>query len=285
MSISIFGAPMKYGADVDGLDKSIEGLVKYDKSLLNEVNIVEVEDADDKVFSDKLKHLKMISKYCNRLAEVIDESIEKGDFPLVIGGDHSVSLGSVAGVSKSKNIGLFWIDAHGDFNTDETTSSGHIHGMPLASIVGLGNEELRNCFYDGPKVKTENVVYLGTRDFDDKESKLIKQNKILNLSSKAIEKDGVESSVNKALSHLPSNIDGIHISLDLDVLDPVICPGVSVPVPNGLNYEQLVKILSILFATGKVISMDIVEYNPKFDVDNKTVILLDNTIALVKKLI
>jgi len=283
MNTIIFGAPMKYGADKNGLDKSIESLVKFNSDLSNEVRAVDVKYVKEDIICDKLKHLNTIVNYCDKLAKIIYTASSKNEFPLVIGGDHSVSIGSVSGVSKGKDIGLLWIDAHGDFNTDRTTHSGHIHGMPLAAISGLGNKKLVNCLYDGAKVKEKNIAYLGTRDLDDEESELIKQRKILNISSRDIFNDGFESCVSKALNHFSKNIEGIHISLDLDVLDPKICPGVSVPAPNGLTYEQLVGILNLLFDTGKVISMDIVEYNPKFDCDNKTIIILNKLISLVKE--
>lgn len=283
MSISIFGAPMKYGADVDGLEDSINSLVKYNKKLKDKIKVVEVKK-DDKKSPRNLKHIGIISDYCNKLARIVNKEIEHSNFPLVIGGDHSVALGSVSGVSKKKNIGLFWIDAHGDFNTDKTTYSGHVHGMPLAAIAGLGDNRLANCYYSGPKVKNNNIILLGTRDFDDKEAELIQQNNILNISSRKVEKDGVIKDVQLALNHLDSNIDGIHISLDLDVIDPSICPGVSVAAPKGLKYDDVEKILKIIFATGKVISMDIVEYNPKNDIDCQTVDILNRTIELVERL-
>lgn len=282
MSLIIFGAPMKYGADIEGLDKSIDSLLKFDKSLSGKINTIEVEYYKDEIRNEKLKNLNTVSNYCEKLSKRVNKVINNNDFPLVIGGDHSISIGTVAGVSKNKNIGLFWIDAHGDFNTDETTYSGHIHGMPLSAIVGLGDKKLSNCFYRGKKVNENNIVYLGTRDFDDKEGDLIRRKNLLNFSAEEIDRSSIKSCLDKALKNMSPKLEGIHISLDLDVLDPEICPGVSVPVPKGLTFDQLREILAYLFSTGKVISMDIVEYNPKFDIDNKSAELVGKTILLVK---
>jgi len=283
MPFQLIGAPLKLGADIDGLDRSIKAFISYNNCYYSQIQTVTVEVNQD-VYTANLKHLDPIAKYCEKLAKITNQLTKKGTFPITIGGDHTVALGTIAGVSKDKKIAVYWIDAHGDFNTEKTTTTGHIHGMPLAALAGFGNTKLVNCFYPGPKVLLNDIVMFGSRDFDQKEKELIKENNIAYYPAKHLTYQNIEHALNESYTRLSDDIDGIHISLDLDVLDPIACPGVSVPVPNGFTVKELEVTLRTLFKTGKVNSIDIVEYNPAFDKNNATAKILDDTIKLVKQL-
>jgi len=283
MPFQLIGAPLKLGADNDGLDRSIKAFINYNKCYYSQIQTIKV-DVNQDVYTDNLKHLIPISKYCNKLAKITNQLTKKGIFPVTIGGDHTVALGTVAGISKDRKIAVYWLDAHGDFNTGKTTTTGHIHGMPLAALAGFGDSKLVDCFYPGPKVLLNDIVMFGSRDFDQKEKELIKKNNIAYYPAKHLTHQNIERALNESYTRLSDDIDGIHISLDLDVLDPLVCPGVSVPVANGFTLRELEVTLRALFRTRKVTSVDIVEYNPRFDKNNATAKILDDTIKLVKQL-
>jgi arginase len=201
----------------------------------------------------------------------VHESISKGNFPLTLGGDHSLGMGSIAGVSKNiKNLGVVWIDAHGDLNTHETTITGNIHGMPLAASIGKGPDKLVNLFEHRIKVKDENVVHIAGRDLDPGEVDIIENSKINAFTMEKIKKYGIDKIIEESLAYLKSNVDAIHVSFDIDSIDSLFVPGTGTPVGGGLTLEEAKKLLAALAASGMMVSLDFVELNPLLDNDDET---------------
>ena len=282
--IDIIGANTAFGQPRLGVDLGPDavryaGLVSTLKALNNEVedkgNIspdlkVDIEThSQEKV--ENLRNFTQVKEFSYALAKEVDASLENGRFPLVIGGDHSLSIGSIAGVAKHyDNLGVIWYDAHGDLNDGATSPSGNIHGMPLAVSLGLGNDELVNLYGDGAKIKHENVVLIGMRDLDDGEKEYIKENNIKLYTATDIRKLGIDTVIQEAIAYLEEKTDAIHISLDVDALDPIHTPGTGTPVSGGLSIVDTQVTMETLNRNGKVVSMDLVEVNPLLDEKNRT---------------
>jgi ornithine decarboxylase len=267
MKKKIIFAPQKYGAGFEGLDLISGYLTKHIKPDITVLSFLLKEN----VSLNNLKNLQSVVSYTNQLATVISNIIKNNEMPITIGGDHSISMGTVFGVaSEIENLGVIWIDAHGDMNTDETTITGNIHGMPLAVLQGLGNKELINAYKSGLKIPTQNIVIYGVRDLDDKEKELMDSIGIYYVPFIDIKKRGLETTLKESIIYLKEKTNKLHISFDLDVLNPEVIPGVSVPVKDGLLPEEIYWIFDQLFKSFDVSSIDIVEYNPLFDKDNKT---------------
>lgn len=220
----------------------------------------------------KLKNLKEVVQTNTLLAEKVADVLKQERFPLVLGGDHSIAIGTLAGLAtKYKNLGVIWYDAHADMNTDETSPSGNIHGMPLAVSMGLGDNRLVNLHHEGQKVKPENIVIIGARSIDPGERLLIKELGIQVYTMHEIDKYGMTAVMEKAIQHLKNNeVDGVHLSLDLDALDPLYTPGVGTPVAGGVSYRESHLAMEILEESGLVTSAEFVEVNPILDERNKT---------------
>lgn len=194
-----------------------------------------------------------------------------GYYPLILGGDHSTSIGTIAGLSSFyENLGVIWFDAHADVNTPETSPTGSIYGMPLAINLGYGHPELISIGQSVPKVRPENVVFIGTRDLDDGEKEFLAQNQLKVYSMEMIREMGIEQAVKEALQYLSSKCDGIHLSCDLDVLDSIHVPGVRTPCENGLTLEEGLVALQLMGESKLITSAEFVEVNPLLDVDAKT---------------
>lgn len=282
--IDIIGANTAFGQPRLGVDLGPDavryaGLVSTLKALNNEVedkgNIspdlkVDIEThSQEKV--ENLRNFTQVKEFSYALAKEVDASLENGRFPLVIGGDHSLSIGSIAGVAKHyDNLGVIWYDAHGDLNDGATSPSGNIHGMPLAVSLGLGNDELVNLYGYGAKIKHENVVLIGMRDLDDGEKEYIKENNIKLYTATDIRKLGIDTVIQEAIAYLEEKTDAIHISLDVDALDPIHTPGTGTPVTGGLSLVDTQVTMETLNRNGKVVSMDLVEVNPLLDEKNRT---------------
>lgn len=267
MKKKIIFAPQKYGAGFEGLDLISGYLTKHIKPDITVLSFLLKEN----VSLNNLKNLQSVVSYTNQLATVISNIIKNNEMPITIGGDHSISMGTVFGVaSEIENLGVIWIDAHGDMNTDETTITGNIHGMPLAVLQGLGNKELINAYKSGLKIPTQNIVIYGVRDLDDKEKELMDSIGIYYVPFIDIKKRGLETTLKESIIYLKEKTNKLHISFDLDVLNPEVIPGVSVPVKDGLLPEEIYWIFDQLFKLFNVSSVDIVEYNPRFDKNNKT---------------
>ena len=227
-----------------------------------------------KVKNPKLKYLPEIVRACTLLSAKVEKILEESDFPLVLGGDHSIAIGTIAGVSNycrknNKKLGVIWVDAHGDMNTAETSPSGNIHGMPLAASIGLGALELTSVGGDFQKVDPKNVVMIAIRELDQGEKIAIKKNNMSIFTMEDIDKHGMGVIITKALRKL-KECDFIHISFDLDAMDPKECPGVGTPVKGGLDYREAHLIMETLSENNRMNSLEIVEANPILDNRNQS---------------
>ena len=243
-------------------------------AVLDEGDILVKPPEQQRITNEKLKYLPAIVRACTLLAGKVEKIITAGEFPLVLGGDHSIAIGTIAGVaaycrSVEKKLGVLWIDAHGDLNTHETTPSGNIHGMPLATSLGLGAIELTSVGGDFPKLDPKNVVLIATRDLDDGERAQIKKLGLSVFTMEEIDKHGMALIVTKALRKL-RHVDYLHASFDLDAIDPSVAPGVGTPVKGGLNYREAHLIMETLNEFGKMTSLEIVEANPILDNRNQS---------------
>lgn len=230
----------------------------------------------------KAKYLEPIARACTGLAREVHSVAESGDFPLVLGGDHSIALGTLAGLHsayKDKRLGVLYIDAHGDFNTTETTVSGNIHGECLAASAGYGIDELVNLYTPGKKVNPENICYVGVRDLDKGEKALMREAGVTVFSISDIDRLGFSEVLKKVKIFFKSRCDVVHVSFDMDSLDPSIAPGTGLPVPGGLNYREALLLMEEMSSLGMVCSMEVVEVNPILDVRNETAVMAVTLIA------
>ena len=278
--ISIIGVPMDFGQQLRGVDMGpaalrYTGLIHRLRALghvvvdTGDVRIP-IRDADGKTPLSEDKYLEEITQICDAIYVAGQAAIQQGHFPLFLGGDHSIAVGTVSAVSREDDpIGLVWIDAHGDFNTPETSPSGNIHGMPLAALIGEGHPSLVNVGRPGAKVRPENVVLIGQRDLDPAEKKRLKRSGITVFTMRDIDEQGISSVAHKTIMKF-AHLKRIHLTVDMDGLDPVEAPGVGTPVPGGISYREAHLLMETLADSGKVASMDIVEVNPILDVANKT---------------
>jgi arginase len=224
------------------------------------------------------KRLPLIEKACEQAYELGRQAIDAGEIPIFLGGDHSASIGTVGGVTHNCDVGLLWIDAHGDFNTPESSYSQNVHGMALATLLGLGAKELVNVGRPGPKVKPENTVMIGIRDLDPEEKILIKQSGCTVFTMRDVDEMGIRAVLTQTLDIL-AKVEKIHISLDLDVMDPLDAPGVGTPSQGGLTYREGQLIMEILSDTQKLHSVDIMEINPILDIQNRTAQMAVNLLS------
>ncbi|MBI3963157.1 MAG: arginase [Deinococcus sp.] len=216
-----------------------------------------------------MRHLPAIRDACQGVYRQAKTAVEAGAFPVFLGGDHSIAMGTVAGVAGGERLGLVWIDAHADFNTPETSPSGNIHGMPLGVLAGDGPAELVNLGYAGAKVRPEDVVVIGLRSVDPEERVRVKQRGLNVYTMKDIDARGAYSVAQEAIEHLKP-LGRMHVSLDMDGLDPDIAPGVGTPEPGGLSYREAHLLMELLCDCGLVTSLDLVEINPILDIKNRT---------------
>ena len=297
MRIRVIGAPMDLGADRRGVDIGTSAIRYADlnhrlRSLGHHVqdmgNLVVPQPESQPLGNPKLKYLDQIVRVSEELAGIVTTSLQEGDFPLVLGGDHSIGLGSINGVANvHKNVGVLWIDAHADFNTDQSTPSGNIHGMILASLAGLGNSSLTNIGGWSPKIHKETIVIVGARDLDPGEQELLRTNSIHVFTMSEIDQLGITEVMQQALAIAGQNNDGIHLSLDMDALDPTEAPGVGTPVRGGLTYREAHLAMELIADSHKLVSMDVVEVNPILDRENATALLAVELVlsALGKKIL
>lgn len=279
MQISLIGVPIDLGANRRGVDMGpsamrYAGIQKALESLGHEV-----EDLGDLVVpgpeqrvvgSPKARYLKEIVAVVRDLAQRVSEVVAAGRFPLVLGGDHSLSVGTVSGVRRIRpNTGVIWLDAHGDFNTPDTTPSGNVHGMSLAALHGLGAPELVACV-EGRPLRSEQTVLIGVRDLDEGERRLLLQSGVTVFSMQEVDRLGLPTVMEQALARLRPHVDGIHLSLDLDVFEPDLAPGVGTPAPGGLTYREGHLAMEMLAELGMLVSLELVEVNPILDQANRT---------------
>lgn len=224
------------------------------------------------------ERLPLIQQACQDAYELGRASIARGEIPVFLGGDHSAAIGTIGGVTHDTDVGVIWIDAHGDFNTPESSASQNVHGMALAILLGLGPKELVDVGRPGPKVTAENVVYIGLRDLDKKEKELIKESGCKVFTMRDVDEVGIRAVLTATLKRF-SHLEKIHISLDLDVMDPLDAPGVGTPSQGGLTYREGQLIMEILADTKKLHSVDIMEINPILDIQNRTAQMAVNLVS------
>jgi arginase len=215
-----------------------------------------------------MDYLGIIRQACQQTLHQIG-LMPAGTFPLVLGGDHSIAMGSVTGAANQERIGLLWVDAHGDFNTPQTSPSGNIHGMPLAVLCGVGDERLVNLGWDGAKVRPEDVVLIGIRSLDAGEVRLMRERGLTVFTMKDIDRRGIPAIAQEAITRLKP-LSKVHLSLDADVLDPEVAPGVGTPVQGGFTYREAHLLMELLSDSGIITSLDLVEVNPILDIANRT---------------
>ncbi len=291
--VSIIGFPMDLGAGRRGVDMGpsalrIAGLQSKLENLgynVKDTGDIKIEIMErQKVQNLKLKFLNEILKTSVSLASKVEKILNKGNFPICLGGDHSMALGTIAGISahcKKNNLrlGVIWIDAHTDMNTEETTPSGNIHGMPLAASLGIGNNKLVNLYGINPKLKPENCALIGIRSVDADEKMNIKKLKIPISTMADIDKVGIYRIMVKTLKHFRESVDHIHVSFDVDSVDPSLAPGVGTPIPGGLSYREAHLIMESIAECGCMSSLGVAEVNPILDHKNKTAIFTTDLIA------
>lgn len=279
--LSIIGVPMDLGQTRRGVDMG-PSAIRYAGVIERIENIgYSVEDKGnieialaERVHSDEntnLKNLKAVADASERLAQTVSDVITNKRFPLVLGGDHSIAIGTLAGVSRHyKNLGVIWYDAHGDLNTADTSPSGNIHGMPLAASIGIGDDALTRIGGYTPKVKPENIVIIGARSLDEGEKELIKEKGIKVYTMHEIDRMGMTKVMEETILYLRDKTDGVHLSLDLDGLDPHDAPGVGTPVIGGISYRESHLAMEMLAESQLITSAEFVEVNPILDERNKT---------------
>jgi arginase len=224
------------------------------------------------------KYLPQITETCTHLAEMIANMLGAGRFPIVLGGDHSIAVGTVSGVSRhlragGQKLGLIWIDAHTDMNTPETSPSGNVHGMPLACCIGLGPEPLTHIFGFSPKVTPGNVALVGIRSVDEKERRHVQRSGVHAFTMRDIDERGMRPVMEEAIDYASDGTAGFHVSLDMDVVDPREAPGVGTPVQGGITYREAHLAMEMLCDAGRMTSMEVVEVNPVIDETNRTAVL------------
>lgn len=279
MRIAIIGAPVDLGADRRGVDMGpsairyadLEAGLRENGHVVQDFGNVAMPVPEiEEISPSHMKYLRPIVDMAENLAALAADRVKEGWFPLVLGGDHSVSLGSVAGSTTDRTAGIIWIDAHGDFNTAESSPSGNIHGMVLAALVGHGDSRLINVGYPGAKVDPGNVALIGVRSLDAGERSLLKSCSIKVFTMHDVDRLGLPQVIAEATEIAGQGVDGIHLSLDLDVVDPLQAPGVGTPVFGGLTFRETHLAMELLAESQRVMSMDVVEVNPILDSHNET---------------
>lgn len=282
--VNVIGVPLDLGANmrganmgpaairIAGLHQKIE-VLGYSVADHGDLHVpiretLTIQEAEE-------KYLSRIADVCDQLQQSVYTTLSQGAMPIVLGGDHSIAMGTISGVSryyrdKKESLGLIWIDAHADMNTPQTSPSGNIHGMPLATLLGQGPERLVNLGGFAPKVKPENVALIGIRTLDGAEKKFCRESGVRYFTMREIDERGMASIMKEAIAIATNNTGGIHLSTDLDGIDPLYAPGVSTPVTGGLSYREAHLAFEMVADTGKLACVEIVELNPMTDTAHAT---------------
>ena len=283
----IFGVPIDLGQDRRGVDMG-PSAIRYARlqGALEELGY-QVADLGNAATplpetveqEGEIRRLEAVRDVCEEVAEQAEAMISSGLFPIFLGGDHSIAIGTVSGVARNfERIGVIWLDAHADFNTPQTSPSGNIHGMPLSVLTGAGHPDLVAIGGEGASVRTEDVVIVGLRSVDLEERRLLNDAGIRVYTMKEVDAYGIASVVRRALRAL-SHLDRVHVSLDLDVVDPDVAPGVGTPVRGGLTYREAHLVMELINEAGIAASLDVVEINPILDQRNGTAELAVELVA------
>ena len=285
MRTMIFGAGTDLGVHIDGASLGPVQLMNDLKAFYKGESMLFEQDKEiikSRNLSDRRKNEYEIEKFNTNLYKNIVEKIKEEYFPIMIGGDHSAAIASALASAKvNVDVGLIWIDAHTDYNTFETTVTGNIHGLPLAAINGYKNQELR-YFHQGKIIQPSKTVIIGARSIDEKEKDNVRYSGVTVFSTEDIKEKGIDAIMDEAFKIAGFKTKGIHISYDLDVIDPEIAPGVSIPEFDGITEEEAMKINEYLVKHMKeIISFDLVEFNPLRDIDRKTEQIALNILAQI----
>lgn len=285
--IAVIGAPMDLGAGRRGVDMGpsalrVAGLndklmaIGYEVEDLGNVRVEQPETAP--VGPAEARYLPQIAQTCERLAALVDKAASEGRVPLVLGGDHSVAIGTVAGMSRhfrrqQRKTGLIWIDAHADMNTPASSPSGNVHGMPLACVVGQGPRELTHMAGCAPTIEPASVALIGLRSVDEIERLNVRGTGVHAFTMRDIDERGMVSVIREALEIVSEGTAGFHLSLDMDAIDPREAPGVGTPVRGGLTYREAHLAMEMIGDSNRMTSIEIVEVNPVLDEANRTALL------------
>lgn len=286
-NIGIIGVPIDLGAGRRGVDMGPSAIrIAELEHRLEELGhkVTDYGDLDvmipetQKVGTGKLRYKQPILSACTELMNTVDKCLEEGRMPLVLGGDHSIAIGSVAGstnwfAKRDEALGLIWFDAHGDANTPETTPSGNIHGMSLAVSLGFGDPDLVNLGGRAPKVQPRNTVLIGIRDIDSGEREFLKKSGVTCYTMRDLDERGMRDVLDEAIRLASDGTAGIHLSFDLDVVDPEDAPGTGTPVWGGISYREAHLAMEMVADRAQIVSMDLVEVNPVLDTKNMTGLL------------
>jgi len=281
---TVIGVLMDLGADRRGVDMGPSAVRVAD---LNERLVelgYEVSDAGNisvrnpemmQIGDGQAKYLPEIAEACHKLANEVEAALESGSKPIILGGDHSIAIGSVAGLSafhrkRDQMVGVIWFDAHGDMNTPETSPSGNIHGMPFAAILGHGPKELTEISGFAPKVHPEDCVLIGARSVDPDEAVALKASGIRIITMRELDERGMSAVMDEAMWLASRRTAGFHVTMDMDFVDPDFAPGVGTPVPGGPTYRESHLAMEKIADSGKMLSFELTEVNPVLDVSNKT---------------
>ncbi|SMF79065.1 arginase [Pseudobacteriovorax antillogorgiicola] len=253
---------------IAGLKKKIE-IQGYKVRDIGDL-FVPVRDSLSQEIQDE-KFLQPLTQICEDLCGKTHNAVQSGNIPLVVGGDHSIAIGTISGIAKHHKeqggeLGVVWVDAHADINTPDSSPSGNIHGMPLATLMGDGHPELCKIGGDGPKLKPENVALIGIRTIDDDEKRVLKASGVNYYSMRDIDERGMFRVMKEAIEKVSANTKALHVSFDIDGIDPRYAPGVSTPVSGGLTLREAHLLLEMLYETKKLGSLEFVELNPYTDV-------------------
>ncbi|MBI2900040.1 MAG: arginase [Planctomycetes bacterium] len=282
--VAIVGVPLDLGGNRRGVDMGpsavrVAGITDairrlgFDVRDTGDVDVPLPEEAE--IGDAKKKYAEDIEDVCQDVCERVVREMKDGRVPITLGGDHSIAMGSIAGVAthfraESRRIGLIWFDAHGDMNTPESTNTGNVHGMPLAHVLGMGDPLLAGVGGFSPKVHYSNAVLFGVRDLDEREKKLIGDSGVRVFTMKDLDRRGVSTTMEEAIEIASRGTAGIHVSFDMDAIDPSVARGVGTPRKGGLTYRESHLCLEIISDSQKMVGMDLVEVNPILDTRNAT---------------
>lgn len=287
MDVSISNVHLDLGAGRRGTDMGpsaihVAGLLPALERLGHEVHQVVSFDPESAEGANAHEHgennarfLPVIAELCARIADTVEADCEAGRFPLVLGGDHAQAIGTISGLARfykkqGKRVGVVWVDAHTDMNTPDSSPSGNIHGMPLAALLGHGPASLTGLAGEGPALRAEDVAVIGARDIDPTEAPLVRETGIRVYTMSELDWRGTSACVAEAFEQVSRDTVGVHLSFDLDGVDPDDAPGTGTPVPGGLNLRESHLICETAAETGKLLGMELVELNPTLDHANKT---------------
>ena len=291
MDLRVIGAPMDLGADRRGVDMGPSAIryaglsdavrsIGYSYDDTGDLPVPRPEGRDpnsERPERGEAKYLRETRWVCRRVESAVADAIDSGALPLVLGGDHSIAIGSVGGASTDRAVGVLWLDAHADFNTPETSPSGNVHGMPVAAMLGRG--QFADESWATADIEAENVAMVGLRDVDDEEGAALRDSDVTAYTMSDVDARGLVSIVETALDEALEGVDALHVSLDMDFLDPNEAPGVGTPVRGGVTYREAHTAMERIAETGAVRSMEVVEVNPILDSHNRTAELVVELVA------